>query len=124
MKVLVCGGRDYADAQEMLRALRELVPRFDHLIHGGARGADLLAARIGRMLKMRVTAYRADWERHGKAAGAIRNQRMLDEGKPNLVVAFPGGRGTLDMVRRARAAGLEVREETPNVRPTDPRRME
>lgn len=46
---------------------------------------------------------------NGKAAGPIRNQRMLDEGKPDLVVAFPGGRGTADMVRRAKAAGVPVR---------------
>jgi predicted polyphosphate/ATP-dependent NAD kinase len=37
----------------------------------------------------------------GKAAGIIRNQRMLDEGKPDLVIAFQGGDGTADMVRRA-----------------------
>jgi hypothetical protein len=50
----------------------------------------------------------ADWNTHGRAAGPIRNQRMLDEVKPELVVAFPGGRGTADMVRRAREAGVNV----------------
>jgi hypothetical protein len=43
-------------------------------------------------------------------AGPIRKQQMLDEGKPDLVVAFPGGRGTAHMVRIARAAGIEVIE--------------
>jgi hypothetical protein len=52
----------------------------------------------------------ADWKAHGRAAGPIRNQRMIDEHRPELVVAAPGGRGTADMVRRARAAGIEVFE--------------
>jgi len=52
----------------------------------------------------------ANWAELGRKAGPIRNQQMLDEGKPNLVVAFPGGRGTADIVRRARAAGIEVVE--------------
>ena len=55
----------------------------------------------------------ADWIRHGRAAGPIRNEQMLREGCPDLVVAFhddPGlGRGTADMVRRALAAGVPVR---------------
>jgi hypothetical protein len=50
-----------------------------------------------------------DWKRHGPAAGPMRNQRMLDWG-PDLVVAFAGGKGTADMVRRARAAGVDVIE--------------
>jgi hypothetical protein len=49
-------------------------------------------------------------KKHGRAARPIRNQRMLDEGKPDLVVAFPGGRGTTDMIRRAERAGVPVRQ--------------
>ncbi len=54
--------------------------------------------------------YEADWHEHGRAAGPIRNARMIAEGRPDLVIAFPGGRGTADMVSRARKAGIEVRE--------------
>jgi hypothetical protein len=50
----------------------------------------------------------ANWKKHGRAAGPMRNQQMLDEGKPDLVIAFPGGSGTADMVRRAKAAGVPV----------------
>ena len=53
----------------------------------------------------------AKWDelgRNGRKAGPIRNQQMLDEGRPSLVVAFPGGRGMADMVRRARNAGVEA----------------
>jgi DNA-binding MurR/RpiR family transcriptional regulator len=56
-------------------------------------------------------SYPADWEAYGKAAGPIRNQRMLDEGKPDLVIAFsdlPTTSGTYDMIKRAKAAGIPV----------------
>lgn len=48
------------------------------------------------------------WKDHGKAAGPIRNQLMLDDFKPDLVVAFPGGKGTADMVKKAQDAGVTV----------------
>jgi hypothetical protein len=108
MRVLVTGGRDFADRDAVVAALGEL-PADAVLVHGAARGADTLAARWWSTIQRRmVEAYPADWARHGKAAGAIRNQQMLDTGI-DLIVAFPGGRGTADMVRRARAAGLPVR---------------
>lgn len=52
--------------------------------------------------------YPAQWSLHGRSAGPRRNQRMLDEGRPDLVLAFPGARGTADLVRRAQAAGVLV----------------
>ncbi len=58
--------------------------------------------------------FHAEWMKYGKAAGPIRNARMLAEGKPDLVVAFPGGRGTADMLRRVREAGIEVIEPLPH----------
>lgn len=80
------------------------------IIAGGAKGADSAAADFAVVSFCQLQEFKADWNKHGKAAGAIRNQQMLDEGKPDLVVAFPGGRGTADMVRRAKKAGIEVRE--------------
>jgi len=52
--------------------------------------------------------YMADWEGLGRKAGPIRNQQMLVEGKPDLVVAFPGGKGTAGMVTLPRDAGVDV----------------
>jgi UDP-N-acetylmuramoylalanine-D-glutamate ligase len=53
-------------------------------------------------------AFPADWKTHGKAAGPKRNRQMLDDAKPDLVVAFPGGRGTDDMVNKAKSRGVPV----------------
>lgn len=121
MRVLVCGGRDYSRTDTfnwLERNLRDEAAfamgvnsfTLEALIHGGARGADEGAAEWGRSEGVNVICFPADWKKHGKAAGPIRNQRMIDEGKPDLVVAFPGGRGTADMVSRARAAGIQVLE--------------
>jgi hypothetical protein len=82
------------------------------VIAGGARGADAMAEWWAKAAGVPRDVYQADWTGLGRKAGPIRNQRMLDEGKPDLVVAFPGGRGTADMVRRCREAGVEIIEVT------------
>ena len=118
--VLVCGGRNYTNRDRAFDELDRLFP-FDGkltIITGSANGADQLAWHwfVQRMgdVPMNFQAFPADWKRHGKAAGPIRNQQMIDEGKPDLVVAFPGGKGTADMVRRAKAAGIPVHEVPPH----------
>jgi hypothetical protein len=80
------------------------------IIEGGAKGADESAAIWAIRRGVTSQRFSASWAERGPAAGPIRNQQMIDEGKPDLVLAFPGGRGTADMVRRAKAAGVEVRE--------------
>lgn len=118
-RVLVCGGRDFNDPLTLGSWLGGIAKRqgISALIHGGARGADFMAAEFAKWSGIPVEEYPADWRTHGKAAGPIRNQRMLDEAKPDLVVAFRGGSGTADMVRRARAAGVEV-FEAPTILPS------
>lgn len=114
MKVLVCGGRDYADKLALWCVLDGLgPPEVSAIISGMARGADSFAAEWAERFGFALLKFPADWEAHGRAAGPIRNQRMLDEGKPDLVVAFPGGRGTADMVGRAKKAGIPVKEYAP-----------
>jgi hypothetical protein len=121
MRVLVCGGRDFTDQQFVIDTLNRLSldwPRTPTdkygnwlpavtIITGGAKGADQFAADWAAINCTDYKEFKPDWS-YGKRAGPIRNQKMLDEGKPDLVVAFPGGRGTADMVRRASKAGVEV----------------
>lgn len=112
MRVLVCGGRYYDDRDTVYRTLDAIHAKtpISCIIGGGAMGADLLGAvwSVSRHIA-HFKRFDAEWALHGKKAGPIRNQKMLDEGKPDLVVAFPGGRGTADMVRRARAAGTKIK---------------
>lgn len=114
IRVLVCGGRDYSDEPAVARALDFV--HFSNrgpikaLAHGKATGADTLADRWAHSNGVARYGFPADWKRHGKAAGPERNARMLEKFAPNLVVAFPGGKGTADMTAKARAAGVEVIE--------------
>lgn len=117
-RVLVCGGRDYANHDRVHEAL-DLLHDADTIvaiIHGGASGADAFAEHWALTHfdweSIDCIAFPADWKEHGRAAGPIRNARMLHEGKPDLVVAFPGGRGTADCVGRARELGIDVLEVT------------
>lgn len=113
MRVLICGGRDYQDYGTVCDIMA-IIPA-THIIEGGASGADTLAWKWAKnhLGKGNSTRFDARWDKDGKAAGPIRNQRMIDEGKPDLVVAFPGGKGTMDMVNRARKHGVEVIEVKP-----------
>lgn len=110
MRVLVCGGRDYADEIMMDEVLSDIDSqrRITTVIEGEARGADTLAREWAERRRIAVRKYPADWANNGKAAGPIRNRQMLVEGKPDLVVAFPGGRGTADMVERSERAGVRI----------------
>jgi predicted Rossmann-fold nucleotide-binding protein len=111
-RVLVCGGRNYDDHLRVAAVLNRLhnAKGISLIIQGGARGADELAFGWARANGIEEIQFDADWENQGSFAGPARNKRMLDEGKPDLVIAFPGGRGTADMVRKARRAGVEVVE--------------
>lgn len=113
MRVLVCGGRDFTNAAFVYRSLDRLHDEtpITEMIQGGAKGADYLANEWAKTKPIKRYVCKADWEKHGRAAGPMRNARML-EWKPDVVVAFPGGRGTANMVSQARAAGVRVIEVT------------
>lgn len=110
VRILVCGDRNWNDSA-FLRAVLE-GSRVSVLIHGAARGADTVADDWAEDRDVTTRAFPADWNQYGKAAGPIRNQQMLDEGKPDLVLAFhddlAASKGTADMVRRAKKAGVPV----------------
>lgn len=129
LTVLVCGGRDYGDIKQpdpvrleqyfqVMKTLDDLAasswPRRPdggldvRIVSGAARGVDSVAIDWAKVNMVECLQFPADWEKHGKSAGAIRNKQMLDEGKPDLVVAFPGGRGTANMAKQARMRKIEM----------------
>lgn len=110
IRLLVCGGRLYEDVETLRDALDAVHARENVrvVLHGGAIGADELAGMWAAGRGIKVAVFRAEWTTYGRAAGPRRNQVMIDHGRPDLVVAFPGGPGTADMVRRAEAAGVRV----------------
>ncbi len=120
MRLLVCGGRDYgmpayrgvtqaaADKDRMWAALDYIHARtpITLLIHGAATGADTMAGRWAKERGVSVQEFPANWLDFRQEAGKIRNKHMLDEGKPDRVLAFPGRHGTKNMVSQATKQGV------------------
>lgn len=113
MKVLICGDREWNDYQYILKVVQRLKTKYGEvtIIEGGCRGADILSKEAAIECNLTYKEYPADWTQ-GKKAGPIRNQRMLDEEHPDMVIAFHSNidksKGTKDMVRRAKKAGIPV----------------
>jgi hypothetical protein len=120
LTIVVTGGRLYSNWCKVYEVLDALLQEHGAItvIQGNCKtGADAWArdwcrrrSRTARPGSITLEEELADWRRYGPAAGPRRNQAMLDRWKPQLVVAFAGGKGTADCVGRARAAGIEVRE--------------
>jgi len=109
---LICGGRAFVDKGMFEKSMNDLMHNFGYpsrIVHGAATGADSMADDLGNRLAIRVSRFPANWKSHGRAAGPFRNRDMLAV-KPDKVIAFPGGRGTQDMVKRARKAKVMVIE--------------
>lgn len=108
--IAVTGGRHYDNREALYGALDWQLQAgpIGILAHGGASGADKLADEWAAARGIERRVFEPDWPRHGRGAGPQRNQRMLEESKPAVLVAFPGGKGTADCVRRALKMGILV----------------
>jgi hypothetical protein len=111
LRLLVCGGRDFNDRSAVFTILDRVHSKrpITCVIHGAARGADSLAGEWARSRGIQEWAFPADWAKHGRQAGPIRNEDMLRT-NPDGVLAFPGGAGTAHMVLIAKRAGVTVWE--------------
>lgn len=112
MRILVCGSRTWEDAEAIKRRLAlvpYVLPDVPTVVHGGAWGADTMAAKAARALGMFVEEHPADWDTHGKRAGFLRNVEMLESGV-DVVIAFQRGKsaGTQHTINEARKRGLRV----------------
>ena len=114
MRVLICGSRNWRATGPIMAVIAGCKAMADEngeplvIIHGDADGADRIAKRIGKQCGAEVISEPADWNQHGKAAGPIRNQKMLDDHKPHVIWAFRStgkSNGTDDMTTRGRARG-------------------
>lgn len=92
MKILVCGSRTFTDVDLLGEVLGEQNSGISiTIISGGAHGADILAEAWAEEYGFNKIIYPADWATHGKSAGFIRNQQMINE-NPDLVIAFWDGK--------------------------------
>ncbi len=130
MRVLIAGSRTYTADLVLdaivygLNAQEDLV-----VIEGEATGADTLAREAAECIDAKVDPYPADWDKYGRAAGPIRNKQMLDEGKPEFVIAFldkpeSESRGTANMIKQAMKAKLPVYVIERRLPPEEPEQLE
>lgn len=112
MRILICGGRDFNREDVFDRVLNSIksVNGDLEIISGMARGADTMAVNFAKTHGYKLYEFPADWSKYNNAAGPIRNQQMIDEGNPDIVIAFPtkNSRGTWDMIRRAEKANIKI----------------
>lgn len=121
LRILVTGDRHWVDFKTIAREIERVfharqdlhAPEQVLIIEGGASGADSHAARVAELAGYRCQEFPAQWDKYGRAAGPIRNQQMIDEGRPDIVLAFHSdlakSKGTKDMVFRANKAGIVVK---------------
>lgn len=112
MRVLVCGDRNWVDKEAIRREL-STITNLEVVIEGEASGADSLAREVAEEMGVPVEKYPAEWGKYGKAAGPIRNTQMLDEGNPDLVLAFHNNiaesKGTKNMVKQSTSRGIKTK---------------
>jgi len=113
-RVIIAGGRTFADYDlvktQCLALLKERMNADNVIIVSGcASGADALGERFAREHNLVVELHPADWERHGRSAGPIRNAEMADVA--DALIAFWDGksRGTKSMIEIARRKGIPVK---------------
>lgn len=111
-RLLICGGRDFTDEATGFAFLDQIAAgrQIALVIEGGARGGDAIGRAWAEARGIDVVTFFADWAGLGRKAGPIRNYAMLTDGKPTIVAALPGGKGTAHMVTIARETGVDVVE--------------
>jgi len=106
MRVIIAGGRDFNDYVAVENAIRCSGFEITEVVSGGARGADQLGERYAMARGINLVRFPADWERHGKRAGPLRNNQMAEYA--DALIAMPGSTGTRHMIAAARRRGLRV----------------
>lgn len=108
--IIVSGTRTFADYELLCAWLDVMQVSYGRIqiISGGATGADALAERYAKECNVPIKVIKADWAKHGRAAGPLRNKYMASIGQ--VLVAFWDGksRGTANMIEEATTAGLKV----------------
>ena len=108
MKVIIAGGRDFKPQRhhgELLVALHKIF-NFTEIVSGRAKGADSFGERFARTHGITIAPFPADWDKHGKKAGYLRNYDMANYG--DTLIAFRGGIGTANMIKLANKHGLVI----------------
>jgi hypothetical protein len=109
MIVIIAGGRDYTDYDHVVTCVKDSGFEITEIVSGGATGADALGERYAKEHGIKLRRMPAEWKKHGKAAGPIRNREMA-EVADGLIAFWDGeSRGTKNMIEEAEKRGLKVK---------------
>lgn len=115
MKLIIAGSRSASDIREVYAAVSaafkhwgRLWEKRSEIVCGMARGADLLGKQFGDEGDMIVREFPADWAKHGKSAGFIRNQEMVDYADAAIYLWDGKSKGTKDCIDRAKKKGMPI----------------
>ena len=108
MKVIIAGSRQINDPALVEAAVAKSGFEIGEVVSGGARGVDALAERWGKAQGVPVRVFKADWEKHGRAAGPIRNRAMADYADALIAIWDGQSRGTANMISEAKTRGLSM----------------
>ena len=104
--VVIAGSREYSDYEELKNFVTESIGVYMKnaepvILSGGCRGADCLGERLAAERGWEIRRYPPEWEKYGKAAGPIRNKKMVDD--CHFAICFWNGksRGTKNLIRYA-----------------------
>lgn len=106
MKLAVIGSRDWTNYKMMLEKIEFISPT--EIVSGGARGADKLAERAGTELGIPVKVFPADWEKHGKSAGYIRNHEIVDYADEGIAFWDGKSKGTAHAIEQFKKQGKRI----------------
>ncbi len=108
MRIIVAGGRDFRPTTNDWYMLRDLLIAngCTEVVSGGCSGADKVGEVVAQRLNIAIKTFPADWNKHGRSAGPIRNKQMAEYA--DAVILLPGGRGTDSMRNEAKSAGIKI----------------
>lgn len=108
MRVIIAGGRDITDFWLLQDAVEESGFDIETVVSGGAKGVDAMGEIFAEEMNLKLNIYEADWERHGRAAGPIRNRKMAENADALIAIWDGKSRGTKNMIETATKLGLLV----------------
>jgi hypothetical protein len=108
MKTIVAGSRDGVTLDLVRQAMLEAPFEITSVVSGTARGADRFGEKVAHEYSLPVHRFPADWDRHGRSAGYIRNAEMAGNAEALVAVHAHGSKGTQHMIDLAQKKGLQV----------------
>lgn len=110
MKIIIAGGRDFKDYNQLCRICDDILPQFQDvsIVSGTARGTDRLGERYAKEHGIKVERFPADWDKHGKKAGYLRNKQMAEYSDGLIAFHDHKSKGTKNMISEAQKEELMI----------------